>query len=196
MPCLFPFLLCVGLCKMSGQSTDAGRSFMCTRSEQLCWPTLDLRANSRSLIAESAEQSIAKNADAPNYNVIASTHVALVSVVNVLAIVYMRFPLVAMCQRTSTGLPFVTTSSTAALGSVLISQPEFPIWGTVLERQAPEHDANDALSSLLVNPRVSVQELIKSLPPKPCCDYLMSHFFRTISSLFPFSTAQCSRSNM
>lgn len=90
----------------------------------------------------------------------------------------------------------VTTSSTTALGSVLVPQPEFAIsgttrappdtdWGTVLERPAPEHDDNDALSSLLVNPPVPLQEIIKSLPPKPCCDYLISHFFKTIFPLFP-----------
>ncbi|KAJ5985747.1 hypothetical protein N7499_007962 [Penicillium canescens] len=58
-------------------------------------------------------------------------------------------------------------------------------WETVLERPAPESDAYDASSPLSIGLRMSLQEIIESLPPKPCCDYLVSHFFKNISTLFP-----------
>ncbi|KAB8210939.1 hypothetical protein BDV34DRAFT_185871 [Aspergillus parasiticus] len=74
--------------------------------------------------------------------------------------------------------------------------PELPIseatqaplgahWEVVLERPGLEHDAHDTLSPLSIIPRMSVQEIIDSLPPKSCCDYLVSHFFKHISALFP-----------
>ncbi|GKZ92170.1 hypothetical protein AnigIFM59636_004883 [Aspergillus niger] len=58
-------------------------------------------------------------------------------------------------------------------------------WETVLERPVPEEDVNDTLSPLSIGPRISLQEMIDSLPPKSCCDYLVSHFFKHISALFP-----------
>jgi hypothetical protein len=58
-------------------------------------------------------------------------------------------------------------------------------WDTVLERPAPESDAHDTSSPLSIGLRLSLQEIIESLPPKPCCDYLISHFFKNISTLFP-----------
>ncbi|GLA56429.1 hypothetical protein AtubIFM55763_007413 [Aspergillus tubingensis] len=77
-----------------------------------------------------------------------------------------------------------------------ISQPEESIsevetsppgvhWETVLERPVPEEDVNDTLSPLSISPRIPLQEMIDSLPPKSCCDYLVSHFFKHISALFP-----------
>ncbi|OJJ68865.1 hypothetical protein ASPBRDRAFT_67645 [Aspergillus brasiliensis CBS 101740] len=58
-------------------------------------------------------------------------------------------------------------------------------WEAVLERPVPEEDVNDTLSPLSISPRISLQEMIDSLPPKSCCDYLVSHFFKHISALFP-----------
>jgi hypothetical protein len=58
-------------------------------------------------------------------------------------------------------------------------------WETVLERPAPESDAHDTLSPLSIGQRMSLQEIIDSLPPKSCCDYLISHFFKNVSALFP-----------
>ncbi|GLA45075.1 hypothetical protein AnigIFM63604_003508 [Aspergillus niger] len=39
-------------------------------------------------------------------------------------------------------------------------------WETVLERPVPEEDVNDTLSPLSIGPRISLQEMIDSLPPK------------------------------
>lgn len=59
-------------------------------------------------------------------------------------------------------------------------------WETVLERPVSEDDAQHTiLSPLSIGPRMSVQEIVESLPPKPCCDYLVSQFFKHISALFP-----------
>lgn len=58
-------------------------------------------------------------------------------------------------------------------------------WETVLERPTPEPNAHDTLSPLSIGLRMSLQEIIDSLPPKSCCDYLISHFFNNVSALFP-----------
>lgn len=57
-------------------------------------------------------------------------------------------------------------------------------WDTVLERPAPEQ-YDDTLSPLSMGPRMSFQEILDTLPPRPCCDYLVSHFFTNIAALFP-----------
>ncbi|KAF7586784.1 hypothetical protein BBP40_008330 [Aspergillus hancockii] len=107
-----------------------------------------------------------------------------------------RTPLTA---PTSTALRSGVESPSAPLrqdfGSASVLQPGPPIsetapldthWGIVLERPAPgDDDALDTLSPLSMSPRISLQEIIDSLPPKPCCDYLISHFFKNISGLFP-----------
>ncbi|PYH66957.1 uncharacterized protein BO88DRAFT_427550 [Aspergillus vadensis CBS 113365] len=56
---------------------------------------------------------------------------------------------------------------------------------TISERPVPEEDVNDTLSPLSISPRIPLQEMIDSLPPKSCCDYLVSHLFKHISALFP-----------
>ncbi|KAE8140536.1 hypothetical protein BDV38DRAFT_290243 [Aspergillus pseudotamarii] len=58
-------------------------------------------------------------------------------------------------------------------------------WEVVLERPGPEYEAHDTLSPLSITPRMPLQEIIDCLPPKSCCDYLISHFFKHISPLFP-----------
>jgi hypothetical protein len=58
-------------------------------------------------------------------------------------------------------------------------------WETVLERPAPEDGTQGTLSPLSTSPRMPLQELINPLPPKACCDYLISHFFQLIHPLFP-----------
>ncbi|KAJ5178729.1 hypothetical protein N7492_001939 [Penicillium capsulatum] len=63
--------------------------------------------------------------------------------------------------------------------------PPDTLWETVLERPAPEYDIHDTLSPLSMGPRMSLQELLDALPPHACCDYLISHFFKYISALFP-----------
>ncbi|PWY78943.1 hypothetical protein BO83DRAFT_461185 [Aspergillus eucalypticola CBS 122712] len=75
-----------------------------------------------------------------------------------------------------------------------ISQPEQTIseveisppgvhWETVLERPVPE-DVSGTLSPLSISPRISLQ-VIDSLPPKSCCDYLVSHLFKYFFAFFP-----------
>ncbi|KAJ5288896.1 hypothetical protein N7478_001926 [Penicillium angulare] len=58
-------------------------------------------------------------------------------------------------------------------------------WEAVLERPTPGYDTHETLSLLSIGPRMALQEIIDSLPPKPCCDYLVSTFFKNISALFP-----------
>lgn len=60
-------------------------------------------------------------------------------------------------------------------------------WEAVLQRPAPEQDAQDAQNIMLLSfsSRISLQELIDSLPPRGCCDYLVAHFFKHIYALFP-----------
>lgn len=58
-------------------------------------------------------------------------------------------------------------------------------WETVLERPAPEDGTQGTMSPLSTGPRLPLQELINPLPPKACCDYLISHFFQLIHPLFP-----------
>ncbi|KAL4901482.1 hypothetical protein BDW74DRAFT_170180 [Aspergillus multicolor] len=100
----------------------------------------------------------------------------------------------ASCSYEIRSMP--TTPGNAPLGQSSISsssqQPDLvgsessSHCETVLERPGPEQeDAHDALSPLSINPRLSPQEIIDSLPPKSCCDYLLSHFFRIIAPLFP-----------
>ncbi|EXA31192.1 hypothetical protein FOVG_17510 [Fusarium oxysporum f. sp. pisi HDV247] len=83
-----------------------------------------------------------------------------------------------------------TPRSNGASASLLLSpetiqSPLHTRWETVLERPAPEYDANDTLPFLSIAPRMSVQEILDSLPPRSCCDYLISHFFKNIFALFP-----------
>ncbi|KAL4881844.1 hypothetical protein BJY04DRAFT_207324 [Aspergillus karnatakaensis] len=59
-------------------------------------------------------------------------------------------------------------------------------WETVLERPVPADDIEQhILSPLPFGPRMSLREIADSLPPKSCCDYLVSHFFKYIFVLFP-----------
>lgn len=58
-------------------------------------------------------------------------------------------------------------------------------WETVLERPTPEYEAHDTFSPLSIAPRMSLDEIIDNLPPRSCCDYLISHFFNYIFPLFP-----------
>lgn len=58
-------------------------------------------------------------------------------------------------------------------------------WESLLERPAPEDGTQDARSPLSTGPQMPFQELIKPLPPKTCCDYLIAHFFQIIHPLFP-----------
>ncbi|PLB55494.1 hypothetical protein P170DRAFT_399651 [Aspergillus steynii IBT 23096] len=63
--------------------------------------------------------------------------------------------------------------------------PDSSHWETVLERPVPEQDADDTLSPLSMGPHMTLQEILDALPPRNCCDYLVSHFFTNISALFP-----------
>ncbi|RAL12658.1 uncharacterized protein BO97DRAFT_451257 [Aspergillus homomorphus CBS 101889] len=59
-------------------------------------------------------------------------------------------------------------------------------WESVLQRPVPEDDVEPhTLSPLPFGSRMSHEEIIRSLPPKACCDYLVSHFFKHIFALFP-----------
>lgn len=107
-------------------------------------------------------------------------------------------PVSTKARRTSVtaGAESPSTLSRQNFTNASVLQPELPIsetnqtplgahWEIVLDRPAPEHDAFNTLSPLSISPRISLQEIIDSLPPKPCCDYLISHFFKNISALFP-----------
>jgi hypothetical protein len=56
---------------------------------------------------------------------------------------------------------------------------------TVLERPAPGNEIQSVISPLSIGPHMSLQETIDSLPPRPCCDYLVSQFFKTVLGFFP-----------
>ena len=58
-------------------------------------------------------------------------------------------------------------------------------WEIAFERPPPEADAHNTLSPLSMLSCIPVQQIIDSLPSKPCCDFLISHFFQIISPLFP-----------
>lgn len=58
-------------------------------------------------------------------------------------------------------------------------------WEAVLERPTPENDTQNLCSSLSTIPAMSLDDIIQRLPPKPCRDYLISHFFNNIFALFP-----------
>lgn len=55
----------------------------------------------------------------------------------------------------------------------------------VLERPAPGNEIQSTLSPLFIGRHMSLQETIDSLPPRPCCDYLVSQFFKNVSGFFP-----------
>lgn len=60
-------------------------------------------------------------------------------------------------------------------------------WESVLQRPAPDCDISpvaDMLSPYSVGPEVSRKEILEILPPKDCCDYIVSHFFIHLSPLF------------
>lgn len=102
-------------------------------------------------------------------------------------------PISPITHRTSVTAPASTLSSGAespSSASVPISEgnqaPLGTHWEIVLQRPAPEHDAHDTISPLFsISPCISLQEIIDSLPPKSCCDYLISRFFKNITALFP-----------
>ncbi|KAJ5812446.1 hypothetical protein N7474_008747 [Penicillium riverlandense] len=61
-------------------------------------------------------------------------------------------------------------------------------WETVLERPVPEPDpvaVPDTASAFPLGLGMTLKSIIENLPPRNCCDYLVSHFFIHISALFP-----------
>lgn len=61
-------------------------------------------------------------------------------------------------------------------------------WESILQRPAPDCDVFpvlDMLSPYPPGPGVSLKEILEVLPPKNCCDYIVSHFFIHLSPLFP-----------
>ncbi|KAE8151212.1 fungal-specific transcription factor domain-containing protein [Aspergillus avenaceus] len=108
-----------------------------------------------------------------------------------------KLPVTAPASTTlSSGVESPSTSARRNFASALVPQPEPSIsepdqaslgthWEVVLERPAPGYDVHDTLSPLSIGPRISLQVMIDSLPPRSCCDYLISHFFKNVSVLFP-----------
>lgn len=64
------------------------------------------------------------------------------------------------------------------------NQPLDSHWTAVLERPALEQDEL-VLSPLSIDSNMPLKDILKVLPPRKYCDYLVSHFFVHISALFP-----------
>ncbi|CAG8930483.1 unnamed protein product [Penicillium salamii] len=108
-----------------------------------------------------------------------------------------RAPIIAQASTAgNNGVELPSTPSRQTFDDLSTLQPPPPTsetdqtplhahWETVLERPAPENEAQDTFSLLAIGPRTSLQEIIDSLPPRSCCDYLISQFFKNISALFP-----------